>query len=125
MLNDKTFALLNAIVTHGCESQYKIFSFEELASFIPIIYKTDLQDIKESLNNLSNHEFIKVAYQDEGEVCLRPLAKGRLTIENEKEKELAQNSLNKKVCFLSCFCGLMGGFLSFLLFYLLRLLGGI
>ncbi len=124
MLDKRSIALLNAIIKVCCDSAYKIFSFEELASLMPKGLSLEADGLKESLQSLSNHEFISVKYQDDSEVCLRPLIKGRIAIENITEKQQLDLSNKKKlvcICFLSA---LFGGFVSGLMLYLIKLLGG-
>ncbi len=125
MLDKRCIALLNAINSECNGSGYKIFSFDELAFLMPARLSLEAEGVREALFNLSNHEFISIKYQDEGEVCLRPLVKGRVAIENKQDKEQSESNLKKKLLLFSFFGGFLGGLLSGLIFYLIKLLGGV
>ncbi len=125
MLDKRCIALLNAINNECNSSGYKIFSFEQLISFMPSRLSINADGVRESLSYLANHEFISIKYQDEGEVCLRPLVKGRVEIENKSDKERSEGNLKRKLIIFSFLGGLIGGLLSGLIIFAFKLIGGI
>jgi hypothetical protein len=54
------------------------------------------EGLKEILDSLADHELISIKYNDQNEVCLRPLIKGRVAIENLNEKEENESYLKRK-----------------------------
>ncbi len=124
MVDKRCFALLNAI-NSLCNSGYKIFSFEELCSLMPVRLGLDVEGVKESLKSLSDHELISIKYFGESEVCLRPLIKGRVAIENKTDKDIAENSLKKRLMFFAFLGGLFGGIACGVIFLLAKLIGGV
>ncbi len=125
MLDKRCFALLNAIVSVCDGSGYKIFSLSELIDKLPDYLGVESEGLNEALNSLSEHELISIKYFDEKEICLRPLIKGRVAVESVNEKELSEKALKRKLILFSFFGGLLGSFLSAVIFYLIRLLGGV
>ncbi len=124
MLDKRCIALLDVINSNSNDSGYKIFSFEELISLLPIRLSFDVEGLMETLSNLSRNEFISIKYQDENEVCLRPLIKGRVAIENKTEKDLEENSFKKKLIIFSFLGGLFGGLLSGVIIFVIKIIGG-
>lgn len=125
MLDRRSVLLLNQINSKCSDSGYKIFSFEELISFIPSKFGVENEGLKEILDSLADHELISIKYNDQNEVCLRPLIKGRVAIENLNEKEESESFLKRKLLLFSFFGGALGGLVAGLIVYLLKLLGGI
>ncbi len=123
MLDKRSIALLDAINNECSGSGYKIFSFEQLLAFLPSKLSVEMGGLRESLCYLANHEYISIKYQDEGEVCLRPLIKGRVAIENNSDKEKSQTSLEKKLLLFSFLGALLGGLICGVIFYLLSFIG--
>ncbi len=119
MLDKRSIALLNLINSKCDSSGYKIFSFDELLPLLPARLSLDGEGIKESLSHLSNHEFVSVKYQDESEVCLRPLIKGRVAVENIAEKTENEKFLKRSLFWFAFVGSLLGGIVSSILLYFL------
>ncbi len=124
MLDKRSFALLNAINNECDNSGYKIFSFDELISNLPIKLMLEREGLIERLNALSNHEFISLKYLGEDEVCLRPLIKGRMAIENKTDREKNELKAERKYLIFSLLGGFLGGLISGILPFVIKLLGG-
>lgn len=121
MLDKRCLALLNIINAECVNSGYKIFSTEQLISSMPTHFNLDSEQIFECISTLSSKEYISIKYQDEFEVCLCPLTKGRLVFENRLEEEI-EKSLDRKRYFLySFFGGLSGGILANILYLIIKL----
>ncbi len=124
MLDKRSIALLNVIIAECADTGYKIFSFNELVSFMPLRYYIDSEGVKERLKSLSDHEYISVKYQDDNEVCLRPLLKGRVAIENKADSDYAELNLKRRFAVFAFFGGVAGGLIAGLIVYLIKALGG-
>ena len=125
MLDKRSIVLLNQINSKCDGSGYKIFSFEELLSLMPMKLGLEREGLKEILANLSNNELISIKYNDQNEVCLRPLIKGRVAIENLNEKQENEGFLKRKLFLFSFYGSVVGGIVSGLILYLIKLFGGI
>lgn len=104
MLDKRSMALLKIINEECINSGYKIFSVEQLINSLPSELGVDENVFLICIKNLFDREYISVKYQDENEICLVPLAKGRLVFENAIEEEIEINSIKKKY-FAVAFCG--------------------
>ena len=125
MLDKRSIVLLNQINSKCDGSGYKIFSFEELLSLMPMKLGLEREGLKEILANLSNNELISIKYNDQNAVCLRPLIKGRVAIENLNEKQENEGFLKRKLFLFSFYGSVVGGIVSGLILYLIKLFGGI
>ena len=125
MLDKRTLKLLD-ILNNECQgSGYKVFSFTDLAQELPTHLEMDEFGVRESLFLLSSHEYISVKYEDEKEICLRPLAKGRLVFENRLDQEIEKNKWNKKYLTYSALGAFIGsGFAIALAVILILVFGG-
>ncbi len=104
MLDERTLKLLN-IINGLCQSSgYKIFSLSELAFSMPERFLMDDDGIRQSIKVLSEKEYISVKYEDQTEVCLSILPKGRLVFEKNIDAELQSAKINKRT-FLFAFLG--------------------
>lgn len=108
MLDKSCFALLDVINAHCLGLGYKIFYVSELLDAMPVGQKIDEKRLFECLSMLSRGEFISVKYQDDNEVCLCPLEKGRSVFENKIEERIENTRLQKRY-FLSAFLGAVIG----------------
>ena len=88
MLDKRCLALLNILNSECVNSGYKVVSIEDFVLSMPLSFGIDFDGVRECLYTLSEKEYISVKYQDEKEVCLCPLTKGRLVFENKIEEEL-------------------------------------
>ena len=78
MLDKRSLALLNIINEECLGTGYKIFCVDELADALPASFGMDSEGIRVCIKTLSEHEYVSVKYEDEREVCLSLLPKGRL-----------------------------------------------
>ncbi|MBQ3493499.1 MAG: hypothetical protein IJA88_05260 [Clostridia bacterium] len=124
MLDKRCIELLN-IINHECnDSGYKIFSIEELVSLMPERFGIDGLGLAECIKTLYEREYISVKYQDDNEVCMCPLTKGRLVFENKLEQALEKSRAERRY-FLFSFAGAVaGGVGSFLVALLFRVIVG-
>lgn len=120
MLDKKSLALLKTIISQT-DGGYKVFSIEELCLNMPKQLNLDANEFNDCVNLLKEKEFISVKYQDDNEICLLVLNKGRSLFENlsEEKKEKIKNSHKY---YLSAFLGGFTGSISALLFFSVVLL---
>ena len=127
MLDEKSLALLNGLKADSVANGYKIYSIEELKALTSYAGVTD-EDIIECISSLRIGEYISVKYQDQTEVCLSVLAKGRAECENAilKETSTPVAVKNQKEAFTGAFLGaVLGGVIAVLLAVIIILvLGG-
>jgi hypothetical protein len=124
MLDERTLKLLNIIngICHG--SGYKIFALSELAFSMPKRFMVDEDEVRKSLKTLSEKEYISVKYEDQAEVCLAVLSKGRLVCEKDIDAEI-QSKKNNNRSFFSAFLGAsLGGIATALVIFVLFLIFG-
>jgi hypothetical protein len=125
MLDERTLNLLD-VINHEClGGGYKVFSIEDLVLSIPKGYNADINSVRESLDYLSMREYISVKYEDENEVCLTPLPKGRLVFENRIDSEVEREQTSRKYYLFSALGAFVGGtVVSVVLFVLFLLVRG-
>ena len=125
MLDKRCFALLDIINARCQVSGYKIFDINELVSAMPKYFRADESVVKDCIVALFEAGYLNVKYQDDNEVCLCPLPKGRMVFEDKISQFIESNHLQKKV-FVNAFLGsLLGGALGGILVSIaLRLFGG-
>ena len=80
----------------------------------------DENGVNECLKTLFDHEYISVKYQDDSEICLSPLPKGRLVFENKLEQEIEKEKTRKSYLIYS-FLGSFFGGISVTLFAIILL----
>ena len=124
MLDERTFALLNLINLECQNGGYKVFLIKDLIYSMDK-YSFDEYDFLESVERLKNHQYISVKYQDDNEICLTPLIKGRLESEKRLERKIEQIENEKKYFFYSFLGGLCGGVLVGSVALIIKLLGGL
>lgn len=112
MLDKRCFALLNIINARCKDCGYKVFEFTELVLSMPKKFGVDALVIKECLSTLSERDYISVKYQDESEICLCPLTKGRLVFENKIDELLEKLRVQRKCFLLSFFGALIGSIIG-------------
>lgn len=115
MLDERTLTLLNIINEQCGKGGYKVFEIEDLISSFPTPYLLDRQGLNESLTILSSREYISIKYQDEQEICLAVLSKGRLENESRLEREIEKMQLEKRYFLYSFLGSLSGGVITFIL----------
>lgn len=111
MLDKRTLALLEYI-NGECGGGYKIFSTEELINALPAVFGADAEGVRECVKTLSERDYISVKYQDEKEVCLSPLMKGRLVFENRIDDEIEKVRSERRYFVFSFVGALSGGVLA-------------
>ncbi len=123
MLDKSCLALLN-IINAQCENcSYKIFSIDYLQSEMPIELGVDKGQIVKNLLTLSNGDYISVKYQDDSEICVCSLKKGRAVFENaslKKDKEDLSIDDRKPYFFFAFLGGALGAFFATLFFNLIK-----
>lgn len=124
MLDKRSLSLLEYI-DKACEGGgYKIFAVEELVSAMPAEFGADAEVVEECVLNLSAKEYVCVKYMDETEICLSPLAKGRLVFEQRLDDEIEKSRAEKRY-FAFAFSGAFaGGVAAFVFWAIARLLAG-
>ena len=119
MLDKRCLSLLNIINRECVGTGYKIFATEDLLSYMPARFGLDKDSVLDCVKTLSEHEYISVKYQDDFEICLSPLNKGRLVFENQIDGEI-EKARAQKFYFIYSFLGaLIGGTFVIILFVLL------
>ncbi len=125
MLDERTLALLDIINFECNGSGYKVFFIKDLLSSFPKHLSMEEEGLLECIETLSNHQYISVKYQDQKEICLTSLAKGRVESENRLDAQIENLEYNKRHLLFSFLGGLLGGVCAFLLAIIFHLLGGI
>lgn len=122
MLDERTLKLLD-VINHECTGGgYKVFSIEELVLSLPERYKVDVNSIRESINSLSAREYISVKYQDENEVCLTALPKGRFIFENRIDSEVEREQTSRKYYLFSALGAFFGSVITSVILFVIFLL---
>lgn len=104
MLDEKTLALLKTIDLLSPDQGYKIFETRELASAMPEDFAVDSASVREMIDKLAAREYISVKYEDDNEICLKPLAKCKLAYERLIDEEVISARTEKRF-FTSAFVG--------------------
>ncbi len=112
MLDKRTGALLNALNALCENGAYKILSMEEILEKMPLKTAADAAEIRSGLHALCEREYIRVKYEDEREVCLCTLPKGRFFYESMEDKKEESVKVRKKYFFHAFFGALIGGMLA-------------
>ena len=124
MLDQRTSALLDIINLNCQNGGYKVFLIKDLISFMPSALLIDEQTLLECLETLKNHQYISIKYQDDNEVCLLPLIKGKIETENRIDQEIEKINCQKQY-FVAGFLGaLAGGTVVAVLMAVIMLIGG-
>lgn len=122
MLDGRGKSLLKAI-NEICDGRYKIVSYGELAERLPPYYGMNEEDVKFGLSVLASRDYVSVKYQDDADVCVCPLPKGKRLFEDESD-ERAKEYENRRSDFVACFWGaFVGGCAAVLLSLLVLALG--
>ncbi len=125
MLDHRTDALLDKINLHCQNSGYKVFLIEDLLSIMPSAFELDEKALLDCLETLKNHQYISVKYQDDIEICLMPLIKGKVESENRLDQEI-EKMKSQKQYFLASFLGAMaGGVIIGIIFTIILVIGGV
>ena len=123
MLDERTFALLNLINLECQNGGYKVFLIKDLLLSMDK-YSLDEFDFLESIERLKDHQYISVKYQDDTEICLAPLIKGRLESEKRLEKQIEQSQTERKYFLYSFLGGVVGGVLASGIALVIKIAGG-
>lgn len=122
MLDKRSFALLEYINAECGDGGYKIFSTAELAAVQPL-EPLDGQTVVECVKTLAQGEYISVKYQDEREVCIMPLSKGRLAFERRLEDKVEKMVAAREMAIYAFLGGGAGGVLAALIIAFLSAVG--
>ncbi len=126
MLDYMSKKLLNILHGECKHSAYKVFSFAELALFLPKNDKIDEEELRNLLKNLSVREYISIRYEDESEVCLCMLPDGRAAVENDFQESVVRERTAKGLFTYSFIGGVAGGIFTAIIFVALYfLIGGV
>ncbi len=125
MLDKRCIALLEYLNKQSLSNSYKVFEVEDIISSMPAHFGFDRDSIGECIRALSEREYISVKYQDDKEVCLLPLTKGRLVFENRIDNEILKRQAERKYFFYSFIGGASGAFIASIVFLLMKLTGAL
>ena len=124
MLDERAVALLDIINLECNNGGYKVFFIKDLLSSVPARLFIDEGQLLECIETLSSHQYINVKYQDQNEICLTSLIKGRLESENRLDAKIESIEQKRSLFFASFLGAVVGGIFTFLLAVLFKLLGG-
>ena len=124
MLDYRTLSLLDNINSNCQNGGYKVFLIKDLISAMPTAFGTDEQALLESLETLKNHQYISIKYQDDSEVCLAPLIKGRVESENRIDQEIEKIKCQKQYFWAGFLGASAGGGIIAVIVALVSLIGG-
>ncbi|MBO7345705.1 MAG: hypothetical protein J6U92_07205 [Clostridia bacterium] len=124
MLDERCMVLLKIINGECVGTGYKIFALEDLALSLPRRFLADKEEVSKLLINLCEREYISVKYQDEIEVCVCTLPKGRTVFERAVESEIENSRVEKRYFLWAFLGGVSGGLVSALIVALTLVLGG-
>ena len=95
-----------------------------LVERLPKEFLADQNSVLEGIRILLSHELISVKYQDETEICVRPLPKGRTETEYRQDRQ-AEKQRTQKTLMLSAFLGglVSGAVTSILTAIVMRVFG--
>jgi hypothetical protein len=118
MLDKRCLELLN-IINGECQNcGYKIFAVQDLISCMPDYFSFDGAQFNECVYNLCEKGYISVKYQDDSEICLCPLTKGRLVFENQIDEEIEKHTA-KRQYFIYSFLGALSGASAVSIFFVI------
>ena len=124
MLDHRTDALLDIINSNCQTGGYKVFLIEDLLSAMPSAFGIDETALLDCLDVLKNHQYISVKYQDDIEICLMPLIKGKVESENRLDQEIEKMNCQKQYFLASFLGGLAGGVITSVILIIIMLIGG-
>ena len=124
MLDKRCLALLNVINGECLSSGYKVFSVDELVLSMPPHFGMDGEGVKECLATIAERDYISVKYQDDVEVCMCPLSKGRLVFENRIDEQMERARAEKRYFAYSFLGGIFGGGIIMLIACLIFFVAG-
>lgn len=124
MLDHRTDALLDIINIHCQNGGYKVFLIKDLISAMPSAFDITEQILLDCLETLKVHQYISVKYQDDIEICLMPLIKGKIESENRLDQEIEKMNCQKQYFWASFFGATTGGLIIAFLLCIILLVGG-
>lgn len=125
MLDKRCLALLDILNSECLSSGYKVIGIEELVSSMPISFGIDTDGVRECLATLAERDYISVKYQDEVEVCLCPLPKGRLIFENRIDEEIDRARSKRTYYLYSMLGAFTGGIVAGVIMLAIFILAGV
>lgn len=123
MLDKIGVRLLNLINLKGIENSYVVLSADELMSGLD--GAVDRKELSIYLDQLKNDGLIAVRYEDEREICLLLLPKGKATYQSLKDGADVKRKIDKKNLKYSFLGGSVGGALGGILAVTLALIFGV
>ena len=125
MLDHMTLALLDNINLNCQSGGYKVFLLKDLILDMPSAFDMSEQALIECLETLKNHQYISIKYQDDVEVCLMPLTKGKIESEKRLDQEIEKIKYQKQYFWAGFLGAIIGGWLIGLIHLILCLVGGV
>ena len=125
MLDEISLTLLAIIDGQCAQNGYRVFDFEEIVKFLPSHLKVDTSIIKESLVSLNASGYISIKYQDEVEVCLSSLPKGRQLLERQRLDKQTLQEFKRIHLKNSLLGGFLGGLVTGILFVIIFVVLGV
>ncbi len=119
MLDKKSVELLQLLNKLCADGGYKILKISELKNSLVKVYKSK-DDLVESLKVLYDRDYISIKYQDDEEVCVNVLTKGRLLFENTSDINKQNNSIKRVSFVYSFFFFLFGGVITAVIVELIK-----
>jgi len=117
MLDKFGLNLLSYLNETSQNGEYIVLSFEDIKNKFKKNEVTN-EVIKNTLDFLSNNDYIKIKFQDEEQICYCSLTKARIInetkIENKKDKKHASKLIILNII-LSSISAFLGAFLAILL----------
>lgn len=123
MLDRLSAEVLNIINGNVYDGGYTVLEIDGIAKQTSDKNAT-AEQICECLDCLRDKEFISVKYQDDREVCLSALPKGRAFFEKKLEDEMEKQSKKQKYFVYSFLGGLVGGVTTAVVIFILSLIFG-
>ena len=124
MLDYRTLSLLDNINSNCQSGGYKVFLIKDLVNGMPSAFNVDEQDVLDCLETLKNHQYVSIKYQDDDEVCLLPLTKGKLESENRIDQEIEKTKCLKQYFWAGFLGASAGGAIIAVIVALISLIGG-
>ena len=104
------------------QGKYKVLSFEDIITSLSVKGLIDVEMVRKKIKLLTEKEYLSVKYEDDGEICLTVLTKGRQYLEKCVEDEIEKSRLLRSYFiygFLGAFLGSIIGVIINVLFLLL------
>ncbi|MCQ2399294.1 MAG: hypothetical protein MJ072_02175 [Clostridia bacterium] len=124
MLNKSSAVVLNTLRSLLSGSAYEVFKVAEIFSALPVTAELSEEELKNEIAFLNDGEYISVKYQDDDEICLAVMPKGRQRFDGE-EQENAKTDRRHDLFVYSFFGGFFGGLIAVTVAVVLLLTGAV